>query len=166
VDIDAPLHWLYDTELAVAMRESDVWFPTVEALHVLALTLVIGSIAVVDLRLVGVASRGRPVARLLREVLPVTWSAFAAAVVTGGLLFASNAVAYAHNSCFQWKLVLLALIGVNTSVFHFFVERRIAGLDATSALPLQARVSGVLSILLWIGVTAFGRWIGFTINAI
>jgi hypothetical protein len=168
VNIDAPLHWLYDTELGIAMRENAVLFPWVESFHVVALTLVLGSIAVLDLRLIGVAQRSRPLPLLLRDVLPVTWVAFALAALTGLLLFASNAVAYAHNSCFQWKVALLALIGLNTTVFHFVVEPRLLRLDPRIPLPLPmiARTSGVLSIVLWIAVTAFGRWIGFTISAI
>lgn len=166
MEIDRWLHSLYDTEIALAVRENAVLFPWVEGVHVLALCLVIGSIAMLDFRLLGITSRGRPVARVLRDVLPVTWGAFAIALATGLLMFASNAVQYAHNRCFQAKLGLLLLIGVNTAVFHFFVEPRVIGLEPTSPLPRQARVSGAVSIVLWIGVTALGRWIGFTINAL
>jgi len=166
LNIDAALRWVYDTELAVAMRENALLFPWVESIHVVALSLVLGSIAVLDLRLIGVAWRNRPLPELLRDVLRVTWVAFAIAVITGALLFASNAVAYAHNTCFQWKLGLLALIGVNTGVFHSFVEPRLTRAAARDALPVLARVSGALSIVLWISVTAFGRWIGFTITAV
>ena len=166
MDLDAPLRWLYATEIAVQMRENALLFPWVEAIHVVGLTLVLGSIAVLDLRLLGVASRGRPLARVLRDVLPVTWLAFALAVVTGALMFASNAVAYAHNGPFQWKVVLLTLIGLNTAFFHLLVEPALRAAPSTGPTPWRARLSGALSIALWIGVTAFGRWIGFTINAI
>ena len=63
----------------------------------------IGTISIVDLRLLGIASLDRALDRLMRDVLPYTWSAFAVAVVTGGLLFSSNAVIYAHNFFFQGK---------------------------------------------------------------
>lgn len=170
MNIDDALRGLYETDLAVAMRENAVLFPWVESVHVVALTVVLGAIAVLDLRLIGLASRSRPLAQLLRDVLPVTWVAFALAALTGVLLFASNAVAYAHNTCFQWKVCLLALIGLNTTVFHFLVEPRLIATanvrEARPQLPAAARFSGVLSIVLWVAVTAFGRWIGFTITAI
>lgn len=166
MSIDPALKWLYDTELGVAMRENALLFPVVESVHVVALTLVLGSIAVLDLRLIGLASRARPLPQLLRDVLPVTWFAFALAVVTGALMFASNAVAYAHNGCFQWKIALLTLAGLNTTVFHTLVEPRVLASDGGTQPPTAARVSGFVSIALWIGVTAFGRWIGFTITAI
>lgn len=166
MNLDSALHWLYDTELGVAMRENAVLFPWIESIHVVALTVVLGSIAVLDLRLIGLASRTRPLPALLHDVLPVTWVAFAVAAITGVLLFASNAVAYAHNTCFQWKVALLALIGLNTTVFHFVVEPRLTQVTARATAPGFARASGVLSIVLWVAVTAFGRWIGFTISAI
>ncbi|MET0390032.1 MAG: DUF6644 family protein [Polyangiales bacterium] len=158
--------WLYDTDLAVAMRENEVLFPWIEAIHVVALTVVLGAIAVLDLRLLGLASRARSLPKLLRDVLPITWAAFVVAAITGVLLFASNAVAYAHNTCFQWKVFLLGLIGLNAAVFHALVEPSLARWDPSRALPTRARLSGALSITLWIGVTALGRWIGFTINAL
>lgn len=166
MDLDSLLKWLYDTELAVAMRENALLFPVVEALHVVALTLVIGAVAVLDLRLIGVASRSRPLPQLLRDVLPVVWSAFVFAAVSGILLFASNAVAYAHNPPFQRKVALLALIGLNAAAFHILVRPRLRAEQLVGRLPRWAQLSGVISITLWIGVTAFGRWIGFTINAL
>src|SRR5690349_23388108 len=110
--------WLYDTSLAEAIRSNEMLFPWIASIHVLAITLVLGSIAVVDLRLLGIASRSRPVTRLIREVLPVTWCAFTVAVLTGGTLFTSNAVEYSKNLPFQMKMGLMALAGINMVAFH------------------------------------------------
>jgi hypothetical protein len=156
--------WLYDTQLAEAIRSNEMLFPWLESLHVLAITLVLGSIVVVDLRLLGIASRNRPVTRLIREVLPVTWCAFGAAVLTGGTLFTSNAVAYSKNFPFQMKMVLMALAGLNMLAFHFVTYRSVAQWDETPVTPTAARVAGGVSMALWLGIVAFGRWIGFTIG--
>jgi uncharacterized protein DUF6644 len=156
--------WLYDTSLAEAIRSNEMLFPWIESIHVLAITLVLGSIAVVDLRLLGIASRSRPVTRLIREVLPVTWCAFAVAVLSGGTLFTSNAVEYAKNLPFQMKMVLMALAGINMLAFHLVTYRSVAQWDEAPATPPAARVAGGVSIALWIGIVAFGRWIGFTIG--
>src|SRR6185295_12451186 len=102
---------LHDLPLSELIRGNELAFPWLESVHVLAITLVLGSIAVVDLRLLGVASRNRPVTRLIREILPVTWAAFGLAVLTGGTLFASNAVNYSHNFPFQMKMLLMLLAG-------------------------------------------------------
>ena len=148
--IHAFCQWLYDTSLAEAVRANELLFPWFESVHVLAITLVLGSIAVVDLRLLGVASRGRPVTRLIREVLPVTWFAFAVAAVTGAALFSSNAVEYAKNFPFQMKMLLLVLAGVNMVVFHFVTYRGIAQWDEAGETPFAARFAGGFSIALWL----------------
>jgi hypothetical protein len=158
------LQSLQDTSIATAIREGETLFPWIECVHVLALTLVMGSIAIVDLRLVGVASRDRGVAQTTASVLPVTWTAFFFAVLTGGLLFASNATTYAHNFYFQVKIALIALAGTNMAVYHLFLNNGADAWHTPALTPMRARVVGGLSLCLWIAIVAFGRWIGFTIN--
>jgi uncharacterized membrane protein YidH (DUF202 family) len=162
--IEAFCQWLYDTPLAEAVRANELLFPWFESVHVLAITLVLGSIAIVDLRLLGIASRGRPVSRLIREVLPVTWCAFAVAVLTGGTLFTSNAVAYSKNFPFQMKMALMLLAGLNMIVFHVVTYRSVGEWDEAPRTPFAARFAGAFSITIWLGIVAFGRWIGFTIG--
>jgi hypothetical protein len=162
---DSALDWLYQTGMAQYIRENELAFPWIESVHVLAITLVVGSIAIVDLRLLGLASRDRPISGLTRDVLPCTWAAFAIAAVSGLLLFSSNATNYAHNPYFQSKLVLLALAGANMTWFQRWSGRHLRFSEAARALPWQTRVAGGVSLLLWIGVVAAGRWIGFTMLA-
>lgn len=164
--LDSIFQWLYDSDLGVAMRENALLFPWVEAVHVLALTIVVGSIVIFDLRLLGLASTKRAVGDVISDVMPVTWSAFVVAFITGFLLFTSNAVAYAHNGPFQWKVFLLGLLGVNAAVFHGVVGKKLDSWQHDARTPWQARISGLTSVTLWILVTVFGRWIGFTINTI
>lgn len=136
-------------------------FPIVETCHVLALTVVFGSIAMVDLRLLGVVSRATPVARLTGEVLPWTWYAWILAAITGSTLFVSKAVTYADNFDFRMKFLFMALAAVNMLVFHFGAYRRVAEWDV-GVPPPAARAAGGLSMLFWLAVIFFGRWIGFT----
>jgi hypothetical protein len=162
--LDAALKWLEATSLATEIRENEILFPWVESVHVLAITLVVGSISIIDLRLVGLASLDRPVGKLTRDVLPCIWVAFAFAALTGGLLFSAKATGYAGNFFFKGKLVLLALAGLNMVVFHAFVGRDLERWSAWANPPTAARIAGGLSLLLWIAVVAFGRWIGFTLH--
>lgn len=164
MELDALLRALGATSVATAIRENDALFPWVESVHVLAITLVVGFIAIVDLRLMGLASRDRVLNRLTADVLPCVWAAFVVAAISGGLLFSSNAVTYAHNSYFQLKFVFLALAGINMAVFHLFIGRDTErwGFEL-HATPLRARMVGAVSLLLWIGVVTFGRWVGFTL---
>lgn len=166
MDLDRLWRWLYDTDLALQIREDGSLFPWIEAFHVLALCLVIGSIAVLDLRLIGLASQRQPVVEVARDVVKVTWAAFLVAAVTGALLFLSNAPAYAHNGPFRWKVLLLSLLGLNAGAFHLLFGTKLATWSSGERLPWGARLSGLTSIVLWIGVTALGRWIGFTLTAL
>src|SRR5713101_4604096 len=125
MEIDTLLRSLEATSFATAIRENESLFPWIESVHVLAITLVVGTIAIVDLRLIGLASRDRPIMRLTEDVLRCTWTAFAVAATTGVLLFSSNAFDYAYNSYFQAKLVLLVLAGINMAIFHLVVGRDI-----------------------------------------
>ena len=165
MELDALFKWLYATSAAVTIRENESLFPWLESIHVLAITLVVGSIAIVDLRLLGLASLDRAMTRLSREVLPCTWIAFMMAALTGALLFISNAVNYAHNFYFQVKIALLVLAGVNMLIFHFLGSREIESWGTSAhATPLRVRIAGAASLLLWIGVVAFGRWVGFNLH--
>jgi putative Mn2+ efflux pump MntP len=100
------------------------------------------------------------------EVLPITWTAFVFALTSGGLMFASNAVAYAHNAFFQTKMSLLACWLASTCLVIIWLW------DVTPRHGKMRRrrrsrreLSAALSLALWIAIAACGRWIGFTINA-
>jgi hypothetical protein len=156
--------WLENSPLGTFIAQSTWAFPTIETAHVFALVIVVGSIAIVDLRLVGVASRGRPVSQLSNDVLPITWTCFGLAVLTGGLLFSSKATHYLENWPFRLKMTLLALAGLNMLVFHFMTYRTVDRWDEADRAPSAARWAGALSLAFWIGVVVFGRWIGFTVR--
>ncbi len=156
------LEWLYATDWAGAIRENEYAFPWIECVHVLAITLVVGSISVVDLRLLGLASRERPVRQVLRDVLPITWTAFGLAVCSGFLLFASNAPAYARNPFLLLKFGLLLLAGLNMALFHGWAHRSLLQWETSPLPPLRAKLAGAVSLLVWVSVVAAGRWIGFT----
>ena len=128
----------------------------------LSITAVFGSILMMDLRLLGLASRDSAVSKLSNEVLPYTWIAFACAVITGTIMFISKATVYWHNPQFELKFLFMALAGANMLVFHFGAFRRVADWDNALPPPPAARLAGALSISLWIIVVFFGRWIGFT----
>jgi hypothetical protein len=148
--------------LGELVRENDLLFPFIESVHVLAVCLVVGSIAVVDLRLLGFASVDRPVGRLMRSILPITVGAFGLAVAAGSLLFISHASKYLENRFFIAKITLIALAGVNMAVFHLIGARNLDQWENDALPPLFARVAGGLSLFLWVSIVACGRWIGFT----
>lgn len=155
------LQALQDSAIATAIAESGWLYPTIETVHVLALALVVGSIAMLDLRLIGAAHRGRTVTRLATEVLPFTWVSFGIAAASGFLLFSSAAVRLFDNTPLRIKMALLVLAGLNMALFHVFTWRSVHRWDTDASPPVAAKVAGGVSLCLWVGVVFFGRWIGF-----
>lgn len=144
------------------VSQSTWLFPAIETVHVIALALVVGSIAVLDLRLLDRTWRERAVTELTLDVLPWTWTSFAVATTSGFLMFASAATKYAADTPFRIKMVLLLLAGVNMLAFHGFTYRGVAAWDVNAPTPVAAKLAGGLSLLFWIGMVTCGRWVGFT----
>ena len=156
---------LENSGLGTTIASSELLFPIIETVHVIAIVTVIGAIAIMDLRLLGVTSGKRTVTALARDTLPVTWVAFAFAAISGLLLFVSKASTYMANPYFLWKIGLMALAGVNMSVFHWYVGKDVASWGAPGArIPLNAKVAGAMSLALWIVIPFLGRTVGFTLG--
>ena len=156
--------WLENTSIAQFISASTWAFPTIETIHVLFLTIVVGTIAVVDLRLIGAASTSRRVTDLSEQILPMTWVAFAGALITGTLLFSSKATEYLGNWPFRLKMGLMLAAGLNMLVFHFLTWRSVKAWDGERIPPPSARVAGFMSLGFWVFIVMFGRWIGFTVR--
>ena len=144
---------------------SSTWaFPTLESVHVVAIVTVVGSIAVMDLRLLGLASKDSRVTELSRDTLPWTWGAFAIAFMTGSLLFVSKATDYSPNPFFQWKMVMILIAGANMALFHLLTWRSVGKWDSSAEIPLGAKLAGGFSLGFWVIVVFLGRAIGFTLD--
>jgi hypothetical protein len=162
--LGAMAQWITDSPLGTVIRESEHLFAYIESAHMLAISIVVGSIAVIDLRLLGLAWIRRPISRVTRDVLPYTWSAFAGALATGLLLFTAHAVDYVVNPYFLVKMSLLLLAGINMLVFHLLTARGLADWDQAAHTPFSVKFAGAVSLLLWVGIVMNGRWIGFYLD--
>jgi hypothetical protein len=158
------LQGVYDSPVGTGIRESGTLFPWIESIHVLMATTVVGSIAIVDLRLVGYASHRKGARQLIIELLPFTWVAFALAATTGLLLFSSNAVSYASNVPFVCKMIALVLAGINMAIFHLTAYQRVGQWNDALPPPRGVRLAGATSLSLWLVIVFLGRWIGFTVE--
>jgi hypothetical protein len=162
VNIATFLKALEATGLATKIRDSLYIFPLLESTHVIGLALVFGTIAIIDLRLIGLASSQRSFKRMYSDILKWTWAAFALTALTGALMFITNATVYYHNFYFRTKMLLLVIAGINMGVFELTLGRNVDSWDKAPSAPPLGRVVGVLSIALWIAVIFMGRLIGFT----
>jgi len=162
MSIASVLDGIQTSALAEWMRDTLPAMQVVEATHVLAAVVVLGTVLIVDLRLLGLTDSSRGFTRISRETLPLTWVAFAIAVVTGSLMFTTSAETYFANPAFRLKALALLAAGLNMALFQLTTGRGIAAWDLGSPTPRAARIAGLLSILLWASVVLLGRWIGFT----
>ena len=158
------LSWLENTPLALSIAQSTIAFPAIEIVHVIAITLVFGTIAIVDLRLLGLGSNNRAVTELCRDVLPWTWAAFAIAAISGSLLFISQATQYVGNPAFRMKMLLMLAAGINMAVFEFITFRGVSRWDRDVPVAPAGKVAGVVSLACWLGVVGFARLVGFTVG--
>jgi hypothetical protein len=162
VDIAAFLESLESSGLASGIRESLWLFPLIEATHVCGLATVFGTITIIDLRLLGIASTQRSFQRMASDILKWTWAAFALTALTGTLMFITNAAVYYHNFFFRTKMLLLLLAGINILVFELTAGRTIHRWDNAPSVPPAGKATAALSLVIWIAVIFMGRWIGFT----
>ena len=150
--------------VATSMRESAYWFPGLNMVHLLGLLVAAGTIVFWDLRLLGLGIRRAPVSEMGKSLLPWTWSAFGVMFLSGSLLVVMEAGRLYSNVFFRIKLTALLLAGINVAIFHFTVYRRVDAWDLAPVAPLEARLAGGLSLLLWFSIMAAGRAIGYSLD--
>ena len=151
-----------NSALSEWMRTSLKAVAIINALHVLAIVTVFGTILIVDLRLLGIPNVRRSFTRMHHELLRWTWGAFGISAITGVLMFMVNAVTYHRNTAFWLKMATIVLAGLNMLVFELITAKSAPTWDKGVIPPNAARLAGALSIVLWVAVIVFGRWIGFT----
>jgi hypothetical protein len=153
--------WLEKTPVGAAVRNSLWLFPVIETVHIFGIILLVGGTSILDLRLMGLTFRDESVSKLARRFLPWAWAGFIIQVVTGSLLFSSEATKMVDNLGFQIKMLLIAVAGINAFVFHALAYQSVGKWENDPVAPLSARVAGLVSILLWFGIVAAGRWIAY-----
>jgi hypothetical protein len=148
------------TALATAMRQMLWLYPAVEIVHILGFVVLVGSVAMLDLRLLGL-SRGLSVRELSRHLLPWTWGALIVIVPTGLLMFIAHAGSLIASRAFVLKLVLIFAAGVNAALFQLGPYRSVGHWDRGVAEPVSAKVHAALSLIIWVGVIACGRLLAY-----
>ena len=157
----APMGAIEMSALGVAMRQSLWLYPIVEIIHLTGIALLVGSVAMLDLRLLGL-SNSVPVRRLASHILPWTAASFLLIVPSGLAMFVAHAGDLIASTVFALKICLILAAGVNAAVFHAGVFRRALEWDMNRTPPAAARICAGLSLLLWISVLACGRLLAYT----
>jgi uncharacterized membrane-anchored protein len=156
-----PLGGLEASAFGQAVRD---WFPLVKGVHLAGIALLIGTIAVVDLRLLGLL-RDRSVRNLAKRLLPWTAGSFLLIVPSGLLMFIAHASEFIDSEVFVIKMLLIMAAGVNAGLFHTITFRTADVWDSEEMRklppPPSARLAGGVSLLIWISVIACGRLLAY-----
>jgi hypothetical protein len=151
---------LEQSGFAAAIRQSPWLYPAANVGHIISLMVFAGAIALVDVRLLGGLSATAP-APLLARARNFASAALAGMAVTGSLLFSAEASHLALNPVFQLKAVLFAAGLINVAIYEFWARRTVEHIAAGAAMPARAKVTGALSLVIWIAVAACGRSIAY-----
>lgn len=137
-----------------ALNNTEWAFPMLECFHIVAFAFSIGTIALVDLRLLGFGMKRQTAAGLAKDVAIWTLSGLTVVILSGVLIFMSDPVMYLYNKSFRFKITALIL----AIIFNYTIHRKAVSVDPP---PATGKLVAVISLLLWISVVAGGLFIAF-----
>jgi hypothetical protein len=149
--------WCDNSWIGAAIRGSKYAFPVIEAIHLLGLTVLLGIMVVISLRLFGFILKHESTRELATDLRPFTWWSIGTMLVTGYLLFASEALKCYDSPSFRFKMVCLIL----ALIFQVTIYHRATTSADVDNKPAFARLTAILALVLWFGVGLGGRAIGF-----
>lgn len=153
--------WLAGTKISLFIQTTDWIIPATQTLHILCVSIVIASMAMLDLRLLGVAGRRQSIPAMADRLLPWLWYSVIILLLTGMVLITAEPVRELMNSIFRLKMLLL-LAGITvTAAFRFALRHDVSRWEATGDAR-AARVLGVASLVVWVGIIICGRWIAYS----
>ena len=146
--------WLLNSPWADFLNNHEWAFPVVQSLHFIGFALLVGTIAIVDMQLLGLVMLRQPPSELAADLAPWTAAGIAVMLTTGPLMFSADAPNYYFNPALRFKMVFLVM----ALLFHFTLHRRAVRPDVSS---MAAKLAAATSLVLWITVVAGGRMIAF-----
>jgi hypothetical protein len=144
--------WLENSWWATLIANSAVASALVEVTHYFSFFLLVGSTAIVDLRLLGVAGRRETATELAERLFPIVWAGLGGAVLTGFIMFAGSATGYYNNGWFNFKLLVVLV----ATIFGLVVQRSVPKWDVLPSPPMWAKIVALISIALWIAAILVG----------
>lgn len=157
MDLQPLFQWFEATTIGTVVRQSLWLFPVIECVHLLALSLLGGTVLAVDMRLLGLGLREQPTADLTRKLQPWMAWALATMIATGVPMFLSEAIKCYYSPPFWYKMGFLVV----AAIFAFTVRRKVATAEPGRVPLFLVRLTAVVSLALWFGVGFAGRWIAF-----
>jgi hypothetical protein len=149
------------SSVGMAIAESRFAYPIIEGVHLIGLAVSVGLIFITDLRLMGIVLSRVPIERVLHSLRPYVLTGFAAIFISGGLLFWSSAARMLESPAFVFKLLFIALAGINALIFELIVVPRQPVAVGIGTLPRAFRYAGLASLSLWTLTIVCGRLIPY-----
>jgi uncharacterized membrane protein len=162
--LDDFIHWLGATPLSLVIQKVFWIIPTVQTLHILAISVVLTSMAMFDLRLLGLAGTRSSIASLSRRFMPWVWGALIVLAASGSILIVGEPKRSLGNVSFLLKMCMLATAIIVTLGFQAVLKRDLksGSADLAQAHVILAKITGFLSLTLWVGIAVAGRLIAYT----
>jgi uncharacterized membrane protein len=148
--------WCDSTWLGEVIRGSRIYFPIIETFHLLALTILFGAVLVLNLRLCRLMMKSQPTHQVARDLAPWAWWSLVVILVSGVMLFLSEAMKCYASKPFQVKITFLFV----AVIYHFTIHRKVSRSEREPRIAWGALI-GTVNALLWLGVGLGGRAIGF-----
>ena len=158
------INWLGGTPASLVIQKVFWIIPVVQTVHILAISVVVASMAMFDLRLLGLAGKRHSVVSLSTRFLPWLWGALIVLAVSGSILIVGEPKRALGNPVFLAKMCMLATAIVVTLSFQAVLKRDLTGGSGDLAPPhfALAKITGLLSLALWAGIAVAGRLIAYT----
>ena len=153
--------WLSATPFSLVIQTQEWIIPAIQSMHIMAVSVIMGSAIMIDLKLLGVAARGSSISDANRRFLPWIWSAMGLLLLTGALLTAAGPRRELLNDIFRLKMGLILLIVAVTAAFQHTVRRNSAAWDEDPGKKMPARLLAIGSLAVWVAILFCGRWIAY-----
>ena len=165
LSVQAFSDWLAATPFSLLIQNTAWIIPTVQSIHIMAITVVIGAAVMTNLKMIGVIGKGQPTATYVGRFLPWIWPTLVVLLVSGAILIIAEPGRSLQNPSFILKMSLLVLAIAATAATQIPVGKDAGYWEATPSRKVAAQALGVLALCLWTGIVFAGRWIAYTNTA-
>lgn len=153
--------WLASTPTSQVIQNVSWIIPAVQSVHITCIAIVMGSVALIDLRLLGITGRSHSIAGLTNRLLPWVWVSLVILFFSGAILIIGEPVRSLENPAFQAKMLMLLCVAAMTFHFQTMLRGDVAFWELSPARRGTAKATAVVSLLLWVGIVFAGRWIAY-----
>jgi uncharacterized protein DUF6644 len=159
--VQALIGWIEGTSLNRLVQNVFWIIPVVQTIHILSVSIVISSMAMLDLRLIGLAGGRHSIAASAHRFMPWLWGALIVLLITGTLLIVGEPGRSLGNWVFELKMSLLLLAVILSLAFLYKLRQDLRYWERSTRLRNTSRILGLLLLILWVGIVICGRWIAY-----